>query len=114
MAEQALVGGYTHRGALDLPAGGLPLELPGQLAHREIACAGMASPKQANPPEGFTGTGQWNQLKGVAVGGRIGAVVLPRREHIGGALGALSADQMPGIGVVGSEPPFERGLCGCC
>src|SRR3954464_13826160 len=33
MAEQALVGSNTDARALDLTAGGLALELPGQLAH---------------------------------------------------------------------------------
>ena len=47
MAEQALVGGEAHTGALDLAGAGLAAEPPRDLAHLRDGLRGMASPKQA-------------------------------------------------------------------
>ncbi len=57
MAEQALVGGHADLRALDLPAGGLALELPGELAHLRdgLGRDGLAEEGQTRLTA-FTGT----------------------------------------------------------
>ena len=56
MPEQALVRGDTDPRALHLPTGGLTANCQVNSQTCAIAWAGMASPKQASPPDALTGT----------------------------------------------------------
>ena len=51
---------------------------------------------------------QRNRRQRVVGAGRIGAVVLARREDVRPALGALAADQVRDAGVIGGEPTVDR------